>query len=265
MSLVADLQSNSGRVVAGYFEKLPPREENAEYYSQTKMPISLEMIENKLNNHEFSNLSELESYFKRMVTNAKEYFHRSTSTFEDAERVRKALSNYMTKTNPAYNSGSYTAVPTPLPADGGDQIRPNNETPTRSRGAAGKTKASLAEPESDDDDDDDDDDADDDEEAEDDQETGDQEQEPKGSRRTSIIFRKGAGRRTGAGASETPTGTPSTSAPRSAGRKKNDVTIYEGVPYKDLSFQEAQEKIVEEMVRKRDEYVHSCILSLGPT
>lgn len=84
------------------------------------MPISLGMVESKLKDGGFKNLSELESYLKRMIQNAKEFFPRSSSTFDDAERVRKAVSNYMTKTNPAYQKRGYQAVPTPLPPEDGE-------------------------------------------------------------------------------------------------------------------------------------------------
>ncbi|RDA90754.1 hypothetical protein CP533_2978 [Ophiocordyceps camponoti-saundersi (nom. inval.)] len=107
----------SGRPVATYFEKLLPRRENVDYYKQTRMPISLETIEEKLNNGEFETLAELESYFKRMISNAKEFYPRSSTIYDDAERVRKALSNYMTKRNPAYSTRRYQAHPTPLPPE----------------------------------------------------------------------------------------------------------------------------------------------------
>lgn len=71
--------------------------------------------------HEFPTLSTLESYFKRMVQNAKEYNERGSQISDDAERIRKALSNYMTKHNPAYKTPGYTSFPTPIPdnASGG--------------------------------------------------------------------------------------------------------------------------------------------------
>lgn len=62
-------------------------------------------------------MSELESWLKRMVNNAKEYYPRNSQTYEDAERVRKATSNYMVKTNPAYKSQTYAATPAPVPPD----------------------------------------------------------------------------------------------------------------------------------------------------
>lgn len=79
------------------------------------MPIALDDVEKKLKRGEFSNLTTLESYLKRMVQNAREYNQKGSQVYEDAERVRKAVSNFMVKTNPAYQSGTYNAFPTPYP------------------------------------------------------------------------------------------------------------------------------------------------------
>lgn len=108
---------NSGRGVAGYFEKLLPKEGNEDYYNKIRMPVSLRVIERRLYRQEFADMSELESWLKRMVNNAKEYYPRHSQTYEDAERVRKATSNYMVKTNPAYKSQTYAATPAPIPPD----------------------------------------------------------------------------------------------------------------------------------------------------
>ncbi|WKT39779.1 Bromodomain [Fusarium oxysporum f. sp. vasinfectum] len=169
----------AGRLVATNFEELPPREENADYYEQTRMPISLSMIEQKLNDGEFENLSELEGYFKRMISNAKEFYPRSTEIFEDAERLRKAVSNYMTKKNPAYH------------------VR--------------------------------------------------EEEAPSSRRRTITLKRRTPGRTPGRRASTRGKETPKPAAPAA----KPD-HVYEDVPYKGLSFQQAQEKLIEELIRRED-------------
>jgi hypothetical protein len=114
-------KDHSGRTVADAFHHLPSRRELPDYYEFTKMPIALDAIEGKLKRHEFPNLTTLESYFKRMIQNAKEYNEKGSQVYDDAERIRKALSNFMTKTNPAYKLiPGYVAFPTPLPgqADG---------------------------------------------------------------------------------------------------------------------------------------------------
>ncbi|WYZ44233.1 hypothetical protein EsH8_VII_000669 [Colletotrichum jinshuiense] len=247
----------NGRKVAGYFEKLLPREDNPDYYKKTRMPISLSMIEKKLNNGDFATLTDLESYFKRMVSNAKEFYPRNTQIFEDAERVRKALSNYMTKTNPAYARGGYTAVPTPLPTDGiVDEAEEDDEDVSQPtigrRKSQGTTKFLEDQDDVENDEDDEEDDGEADEEDEDDEDDDDadgDEDDDEGSQsskpRAIIIRRRGPGR------------PPKGSTPRKV--KARTVTPsrpdceYEDVPYKGLSFQAAQEKIVEEMLRKKEE------------
>lgn len=83
------------------------------------MPIAIDNIQEKLLRREFKDLTDLESYFKRMIANAKEYNTRGSEVYDDAERLRKALSNFMTKTNPAYKLiPGYVAAPTPLSTEG---------------------------------------------------------------------------------------------------------------------------------------------------
>ncbi|CAM1504446.1 Fc.00g020370.m01.CDS01 [Cosmosporella sp. VM-42] len=219
----------SGRLVAGYFEKLIPRQGNADYYRRTRMPISLETIEKKLNNGEFENLAELESYFKRMISNAKEFYPRSSTTFDDAERIRKALSNYMTKTNPAYHDRTYTAVPTPLPPDDAEEEgeeEQEQEQEDEDTDAEGDEDAAEEE---------DIDDEDDDEEEED--------EEPSSKRRSIIIKRRGSARATRNAVAQ------ARESPKKAAPSARPDHEFEDVPYKGLTFQQAQEKLVEELLR----------------
>ncbi|KAG6013666.1 hypothetical protein E4U54_006463 [Claviceps lovelessii] len=218
-------QDKSGRLVATYFEKLLPREGNEEYYKRTRMPVSLEIIEEKLNNGQFSNLAQLESDFKRMIANAKEFYPRSSVVFDDAERVRKALSNYMTKNNPAYQTRGYQAVPTPLPPEDGEEAE-NEEEENADEDAEG-------------------------EEAGNGQEEGKkvEEEEEHASRRRSIILK-----RTGSGRPSRNSGSHVDSPRRSKASSRPDHD-YANIPFKGLNFQQAQEKIVEELLRyKQPEY-----------
>lgn len=79
------------------------------------MPISINEIERNLHQGKYHNMTVLESDLKRMVQNAKDYNTSGSQIFEDAERIRKALSNFMPKHNPAYLDPDYRAVPTPIP------------------------------------------------------------------------------------------------------------------------------------------------------
>lgn len=220
-----NFQSNlqrSGRLIATTFEKLPPKAKNAAYYKQTKMPISLETIEQKLNDGYFANLAELESYFKRMIANAKEFYPRSSSTFDDAERLRKSLSNYMTKNNPAYNTRGYQAFPTPLPEDDEDGEDDGGEEDDNEEEAEDEDQ----------------------EEEEDEEEEEEEEEEPSSRRRSIVLKRRGPGR---------PRRSSVVRPPAPDAQPDHE---YEDVPYKGLTFQQAQEKVVEELLRHQEpEYV----------
>lgn len=229
---------DSGRLVATYFENLLPREENADYYKRTRMPICLTAIEEKLNKGYFKNLAELESYFKRMIANAKEFYPRHSAVFEDAERVRKALSNYMTKTNPAYQTRNYQAVPTPLPPESGEEI--GEEEGEGDEDAEGEEQPVEEEQQQDDDDDDE-------EQQEEDEE---EEDEEPASRRRSIILKRSRAR-------PSRHSTSHAHSPRRARPASRPDQEYKNVPFKGLNFQQAQEKIVEELLRyKEPEYAH---------
>jgi hypothetical protein len=145
-------QDKSGRLVSTNFLTLPDRKELPDYYEVIKMPIALDTVEAKLKAREFPTMTTLESYFKRMVANAKEYNERGSEIFDDAERIRKAVSNYMTKHNPAYKTPGYVAFATPLPdengtnAENGDEDAEGEvedevpEPPTNGRRAPARTK-----------------------------------------------------------------------------------------------------------------------------
>lgn len=194
------------------------------------MPISLETIEQKLIDGEFKSLAELESYFKRMIANAKDYYSRGSQVFDDAERVRKALSNYMTKTNPAYSNRSYQAVPTPLPPENDDEEEGNDEEEEEEEG---EEDAEGEDAEADEDAEGEDEDAEGEEEPEEDE-------EPR-SRRKAIILKRSRTRRSSNNESSRARSPPS--------RPDHQ---YENVPYKGLTFQQAQEKIVEELLRHQE-------------
>ncbi|PMD38186.1 Bromodomain-containing protein-like protein [Hyaloscypha variabilis F] len=104
-----------GRLISTNFLTLPSKRQLPDYYTVIKMPIAFDTIEAKLNRREFPNLTSLESYFKRMISNAKEYNEKGSEIAEDAERFRKALSNFMVRHNPAYKTPGYVAFPTPIP------------------------------------------------------------------------------------------------------------------------------------------------------
>lgn len=214
--------------MAGYFEQLPPRKGNEDYYAKTAMPVSLHTLELKLQRRDFKNMSEFESWLRRMVKNAKDYFSRHSEVFEDAERVRKAVSNYMTKTNPAYKlMTSYSCQPVPIP----DKYVPLDDIEDDGEADAEGEEDADADADADEEEEGDAEK----EEEEDEEEAEDDEDDDRDSEAEAAPKRRGPGR---------PSVRP--------GKAKPDHE-YEGVPYKGLTFQQAQEKIVEEMIRKPDD------------
>lgn len=110
---------NRGRPAVNDFLTLPSRDALPDYFKRTKMPIAIDMIEAKLNNREFPTLTSLESYWKRLVQNAKDYNERESLIHKDAERIRKIVTAFMQKKNPAYKDPKYQSYPTPIPDDSG--------------------------------------------------------------------------------------------------------------------------------------------------
>ena len=106
----------SGRLIASQFLSLPPRDELPDYYEFTKLPIAIDTVEDKIHAGSYNTISEIESDFKRMVQNAKDYNDTKSEIFEDAERIRKHVYNYMKAHNPAYIADpNYASFPTPIP------------------------------------------------------------------------------------------------------------------------------------------------------
>ncbi|KAL1303632.1 hypothetical protein AAFC00_006992 [Neodothiora populina] len=110
-------KDKTGRVISDLFLDLPDKDELPDYYVSIKLPISLGTVEAKLNQHGYPNMTQLESDLKRMVANAKFYNEVGSVVYSDAERIRKMVSNFMSKNNPAYKDPGYVAFPTPIPGE----------------------------------------------------------------------------------------------------------------------------------------------------
>ncbi|KAI0158191.1 Bromodomain-containing protein [Xylariaceae sp. FL1272] len=237
----------NGRSVSPYFEKLVSRAENPRYYKQIRLPLCLEIIEQKLKEGSYPTLSSLESDFKRLVQNAKETHDRNSTNFGDAERVRKAVSNLMVKHNPAYKAGNYTAVPTPLPPtpepEGGEDEDADGEVDVdaKTSNAADTEPASQVDEVEGVGEGEDEQDPEDEEEQED--ENNDTVDEEPSTRR-----RRGSSR-----AQPEPQARKASTPSRNQLQRGTKADHYfENVPFKDLTFQQAQEKLVEELIRKKD-------------
>ncbi|KAK5694460.1 hypothetical protein LTR17_024799 [Elasticomyces elasticus] len=125
MSQLRVAKANSkGHFIAEMFLILPPRHELPDYYQVIKMPIAFDTIEKKLQRDAYPTMTTLESDLKRLVQNAKEYNAPKSDIYEDAERIRKLVFNYMKQHNPAYQQDSnYSAFPTPFRHTNGGPVQ----------------------------------------------------------------------------------------------------------------------------------------------
>jgi uncharacterized protein YdaT len=58
-----------------------------------------------------------------MVSNAKSYNEKSSELFSDAEKIRKLVVSFMTQNNPAYETGNYHPISTPVPEGWQERLR----------------------------------------------------------------------------------------------------------------------------------------------
>ncbi|KAI1977812.1 hypothetical protein LOZ53_002189 [Ophidiomyces ophidiicola] len=118
---IKEAKDKHQNLVAPEFLHLPDRNEYPDYFQAIKLPLALDTIEQKLQNHEYPCLTLLEADLRRMVTNAKAYNTKGSSLFSNAERIRKIVSAVMIKINPAYKDENYTPFAAPLPDDDEDE------------------------------------------------------------------------------------------------------------------------------------------------
>ncbi|KAL2353132.1 Bromodomain-containing protein [Cryomyces antarcticus] len=137
-------KDKNGRIISTPFLTLPDQTQLPEYYQHIVLPIAIDTMEAKLRRGEYPNLTTLESDAKRMVTNAKSYNNKDSLIFADAERIRKAVSNFMVKSNPAYMDPRYTAFPTPLPVNGSNGVYKTESSPENSTETPGRPRRTAA-------------------------------------------------------------------------------------------------------------------------
>jgi hypothetical protein len=66
-----------------------------------------------------------------MITNAKRYNERDSDIFNDAEKIRKYITKHMERINPAYKNPEYQAFPTPVPGE--DAPIPRKSMPAQTK------------------------------------------------------------------------------------------------------------------------------------
>ena len=90
-----------------------------------------------------------------MIFNAKSFNEKSSALFSDAEKIRKAVSNFMVENNPAYETADYKPFPTPVPDDWQAKLpveekeekpdpEPKDEVARSTRGLSNRRASSVA-------------------------------------------------------------------------------------------------------------------------
>lgn len=133
----------SGRTIADDFLELPPRDQFADYYQQIQTPVALDTIKNKLRQNLYPTVSAVESDFKLMVANAKEYNLPKSDIVENAERIRKLVSNYMKTHNPAHETSASLPVEPKLTLTNGTRNGANVKQEHQTRPGSSKTRIHL--------------------------------------------------------------------------------------------------------------------------
>ena len=102
--------------------------------------ISSFNLQGKLKHREYATVTQLESDLKRLIYNAKTYNSKTSDIFSNAEKLRKMLATQMNRINPAYHDGSgYTPFPTPIPE------KKDNATPKKENGTISDNDKETAE------------------------------------------------------------------------------------------------------------------------
>ena len=99
------------------------------------------LLQRRLKNHEYATLEVLEGDVKRLIQNARDFNERGSVITDDAERLRKAMANFMPKHNPKYQDPNYKAVPTPIASQlENGSVEKEKETPSDERRQSLKIK-----------------------------------------------------------------------------------------------------------------------------
>ncbi|KAI9835723.1 MAG: hypothetical protein M1819_001900 [Sarea resinae] len=141
MEMLKQARDKRNRLVSRNFLSLPDKKQMPEYYKAISDPIAIDAIEARLDRKGYQTLTDFENDVKRMFLNAKSYNQRGSEIWDDAERIRKMLSNFMAKQKPTNGEGLDGVVET-APADNAD----GNESESRLRRKANPERQTPSKP-----------------------------------------------------------------------------------------------------------------------
>ena len=93
IKLVVDFKDNEERVLSDPFMKLPPRRELPDYYEVIKKPVDIQKIKNRIREHRYRSLDDLESDFMLLCQNAQAYNIETSTIYEDSIALQSVFTD----------------------------------------------------------------------------------------------------------------------------------------------------------------------------
>ncbi|XP_046881152.1 polybromo 1, like isoform X1 [Hypomesus transpacificus] len=84
-------RNSQGQLLSEPFLQLPSRREYPDYYQQTKQPISLQQIREKMKNGEYDSVEQMETDLSMMLENAKRYNMPNSGIYKRAVRLQQIM------------------------------------------------------------------------------------------------------------------------------------------------------------------------------
>ncbi|XP_067141639.1 LOW QUALITY PROTEIN: probable global transcription activator SNF2L2 [Centruroides vittatus] len=93
LDIVINYKDSDSRVLSGAFLQLPSRRELPDYYEVIKKPVDLRKIEQRIAEHRYRNLDDLESDFMLLCKNAQTYNVEGSLIYEDSIVLQSVFTN----------------------------------------------------------------------------------------------------------------------------------------------------------------------------
>lgn len=90
---VVDFRDAEDRVLSDPFMKLPPKRDLPDYYDVIKKPMDIVRIKNKIREHRYRSLDDLEADFMLLCRNAQEYNIETSTIHEDSIALQSVFTN----------------------------------------------------------------------------------------------------------------------------------------------------------------------------
>ncbi|KAJ3148813.1 hypothetical protein HK101_002119 [Irineochytrium annulatum] len=119
---VAVEADGSQRIRSNIFEELPLKRTYKDYYAQIKNPISLELIEERINSNHYVDVAGFRSDLKTMFENARIYNVEGSSVFQDADELERIMTESLNTLAPGGNVYADETTSRKRPAEDDDDV-----------------------------------------------------------------------------------------------------------------------------------------------